>query len=107
MEKATMELNTEIYSIKCDAEMWKRKADAAAKESEWLKEQLKTLEVGEVVDCTVAIKKKHWIHFQLDKTQALRKVEELSRQNGGLEQFRAAVESYVKKTKDNMSEVQR
>jgi hypothetical protein len=45
LEKNNMQLNTQIYSIKCEVETWKRKAEATLKESGWLKEQLKSLEV--------------------------------------------------------------
>ncbi len=51
LEKNNMQLNTQVYSIKCEVETWKRQAEATKKESMWLKDQLKTVEV-----CTYAHK---------------------------------------------------
>lgn len=45
LEKNNMQFNTQIYSIKCEVETWKRQAEATKKEASWLKEQLKTVEV--------------------------------------------------------------
>lgn len=45
VEKNKVQKNAEIYSIKCETETWKRKAEAAGTECSWLKEQMKTVEV--------------------------------------------------------------
>lgn len=45
MEKNIVHQNAEIYSLKCEVESWKRKAEAAVTESAWLKDQMKAVEV--------------------------------------------------------------
>ncbi|XP_021945188.1 myosin-1B isoform X1 [Folsomia candida] len=87
LEKNNMQLNTKTYSIKCEVETWKRQAEATKKEAVWLKEQLKTVE--------------------LEKTEAIRKVEDFARQHNGIEQYRLSIVAYLKRHKDNMTDIQK
>lgn len=45
IEKNNVQQNAQMYSIKCEAESWKRKADATNAECTLLKEQMRAVEV--------------------------------------------------------------
>lgn len=46
LEKKEMEFNAQLYSMKCEVETFKQKADAKNQETQLLKEQLKIVEVN-------------------------------------------------------------
>ncbi len=49
IEKNNIQLNAQVYSMKCEVETWKQKAEATSKEAQLLKEQLKGVQVREFV----------------------------------------------------------
>jgi hypothetical protein len=50
LENARVQLNTQMYALRCEGETWRRKAEANQQEVKWLKEQMKTLEVRERIE---------------------------------------------------------
>ncbi|ODM95778.1 hypothetical protein Ocin01_10904, partial [Orchesella cincta] len=82
IEKNSVHQNAHLYSVKCEAESWKRKADAITTECTWLKEQMKTVE--------------------MEKNQAIQKLAETKSSVGEFERCRQSFDSYSRRQRETI-----
>ncbi|CAL8111367.1 unnamed protein product [Orchesella dallaii] len=80
IEKNNVQQNAHLYSVKCEAESWKRKADAITTECTWLKDQMKTVE--------------------MEKNKAVQKLAETKSSLGEFERCRQSFDSYYRRQRE-------